>query len=539
MSVSVYTFAAPFVGGTLLGLSVLGGVLSFPLAILSAGALTLSARSSHCTVTAHLIYGSLAGTIGGAWVPQALRTLGATPVESQLGLAAAVMWSAIPGFVLLGIVARVTKNMNDSGGFAVYCLALFAVETALVSLPGTVPWILFGYAASGQLGVAQLAAVGGVPLVSAALAAAAFALIRLIESLRGDPRSQNIRLPISFLSGFACLALFGADFAHNASRATPVDGHSVRFVAIQPAIPRPERLRPTLQSLNTDRLVQYSTYELEALEPSEHDTFVVWPENALIDTGDTLISADELARAAAVSIGRPLILSATRPTIGQPVTELRNSLISLDSHGRIVAAADKFRAVPAVEATNNGWIESVARSLIGEAGRGRRIETSPSLVPLESAGGASIALCFEVLFPNIVSGRRPENATAILNLADDSWVSSPLASRQLTSIARFRAIEQRLPLVRVAHGGLSAAFDAFGRPITELPLDRYGSIVIEAFPARKPSWFSRSLILALPLGSGLSVWWSYPLVARLIFARRIAKKPTDHNVTAGLLEKDH
>jgi len=46
-----------------------------------------------------------------------------------------------------------------------------------------------------------------------------------------------------------------------------------------------------------------------------------------------------------------------------------------------------------------------------------------------------------------------EQSVAIVNLADDSWVAGEVVDAQLIAAASFRAIEQRLTLVRVSHGG--------------------------------------------------------------------------------------
>lgn len=65
----------------------------------------------------------------------------------------------------------------------------------------------------------------------------------------------------------------------------------------------------------------------------------------------------------------------------------------------------------------------------------------------------AVLFCFEVAYPGLAAARREAGTALLLNLANDSWLATPVLSRQQLAIGAFRAIEGRLPLVRVAHGG--------------------------------------------------------------------------------------
>jgi apolipoprotein N-acyltransferase len=117
------------------------------------------------------------------------------------------------------------------------------------------------------------------------------------------------------------------------------------------------------------------------------------------------------------------------------------------------------------------------------------------------------ALCYEVLFPQIVAARRSPDSLAILNLADDSWVRGETATRQLADFAAFRAIEQRVTLIRVAHGGLSAVVDPFGRTLLELPLDQWAHARVSVRASPPPTGSEKAALIALPLSTGGGVWW--------------------------------
>ena len=123
------------------------------------------------------------------------------------------------------------------------------------------------------------------------------------------------------------------------------------------------------------------------------------------------------------------------------------------------------------------------------------------------------ALCFEILFPSLIERRRSAQSTLIVNLSDETWGSGKALSRELVEIATFRAIEQRLTLVRVAHGGVSTVVNPFGEQILELPVNEYAHAVVSVANSAPPQLGERIAIAALPIVTGVTVYCLVGFVA--------------------------
>ncbi len=165
--------------------------------------------------------------------------------------------------------------------------------------------------------------------------------------------------------------------------------------------------------------------------------------------------------------GRPVIVGMQRVD----GTQGWNTLALIGADGGIAQHYDKWHLVPFGEYIPFGdfaydWfgLQAFASQLGASYAKG----AGPAVMNLGETLGTIIPLiCYEAVFPQDVNAA-PDGADWILQITNDAWFGTLTGPWQHAAQARFRAIEQGLPLVRVANTGITAVYDAHGRLVDGL-----------------------------------------------------------------------
>lgn len=249
--------------------------------------------------------------------------------------------------------------------------------------------------------------------------------------------------------------------------------------AVQPNISQQHKWDPAFAALNLSKLLRIS------LTPSNHPLqAILWPEAAL---QGFLNEREDLREQIAKQLpsNATLILGGGRIE-REPNLNVFNSLYMLSSSGEILASYDKATLVPFGEYLpfRNQLRQIPLLKHIGKITQGSvdfSCGDGLKTIVHDKLGAFSPLICFEVLFSgHVCSTQRPD---WILNLTNDAWFGDTSGPRQHLAISRMRAIEEGLPLVRVANTGISAVIDAVGQQKMTTILNR--EVVFDFFLPQK------------------------------------------------------
>ncbi len=419
--------------------------------------------------------------IAGALLVDIARFWWALPF-AVLGLPA---FLAIFPAAALGVTSLATMSLRLPAGarICLFAVAWSAAEWARGHFLTGLPWNLVGYAWSGGFpgSLAMLQSVAWVGIYGLSfvtvLAAALPALIG-IPSLR--PMAQARRAAPAL--GAALLILAPAAAGAMRLQLVPFGSTGTWLRLVQPSIPETMKWDAAAAEANFHRLIELSG------GPAEHKlAAVVWPEAA----APFLLERDGPHRAAIAAVAPRegyVITGALRanPPPGPP-TRIWNSIEAIDSAGAIRAGYDKAHLVPFGEYVPFGDLLPVRKITPGSidlsAGPGPRTIALPGLPAF------SPIICYEAIFPGAVV-----DATArplwILNLTNDAWYGRSSGPYQHFAIARTRAIEEGLPLVRVANNGISGVVDPAGRVVARTGLDSVGHADVALPAAASPTVYA-------------------------------------------------
>lgn len=376
------------------------------------------------------------------------------------------------------LAASVARAFPQRG--AAFALVFAAVFAATEFLRGWLftgfPWNLFGASFIGS-GIDQGAAVAGLYGLTLAATIAGFGLAPLITA-RGWRRAAPAVLGAALLAG---------GYAYGALREPTPAATATQLRIVQPDNPQSEKPLPDYARRLWQRLMALTLEDGAA----GVDVFV-WPE------GVTPFLMDETPEALDVigeALGpeQVLIAGSARRQRFADTTRYYNSFFVVDGAGQIAAVYDKAHLVPFGEYMP---LPGLFRSL-GIASLNARVAEAftpgPGLRTLQAGGlpAFSPLVCYEALFPAAVVGDDQPRPAWLANITDDSWFGTQTGPWQHLTAARFRAIEEGLPLVRAATTGISAVVDADGRLVVASGIG--GAVKLDApLPgARPPTPFAR------------------------------------------------
>ena len=192
---------------------------------------------------------------------------------------------------------------------------------------------------------------------------------------------------------------------------------------------------------------------------------VIWPETSLPYLYAP--GQDAALGAARAADGVPLAMGVQRLEGAAAF----NSLAVLGTDGVQLALYDKAHLVPFGEYVPFGellyrWFG--LRAFAAQQGFGYAAGPGPRVLDLGPLGKMQPLICYEAVFP-VALNAPVERPDWLLHVTNDAWFGTLTGPFQHAALARLRAVEQGVPLVRVANTGVTQMVDARGRVTAELP----------------------------------------------------------------------
>ncbi len=323
------------------------------------------------------------------------------------------------------------------------------------------PWAGLGYSQYRFHDLTQLAEVTGVYGVSAVLV-----LFNVVVEAVLRERGAGVvrRLPALVTLTVLLVVLPAAGRWRLAVLAARPTVGTMRVGITQGNVQQDRKWDPSFQ---TETMRRYRELTLAAVAHGAQ--LVVWPETAapffFQEDGPLRDEMLAIARDAGVPVlfGTPAFRQDPRGRIVQ-----LNRAVLLEADGSEGGTYDKMQLVPFGEYVPFGSILFFVDQMVtavGQLGAG----TVPTVFG-EPGGRFGGLICYEGIFPGLSRLFVRDGADFLVNVTNDAWYGRTAAPRQHLLQGTFRAIENRVPIVRAANTGISAIIGADGRIVWEGPL---------------------------------------------------------------------
>ncbi len=355
-------------------------------------------------------------------------------------------------------------------------------------------WALLGYSQSSNLAVIQIADVSGVLGVSFLVAMSNVSIYAVFfdPSFRIPGESYKSR-KIKFVIPIAILVLsLGYGYFRLYQGYYSPGGQQLKVSIIQPSIPQELKWDPLYKRFILDKYFRI-TREASIKRPQ----LIVWPEAALPCVLEEEPEYFEQVRMLVAEINTPLLLGAV--TLRDE--RYYNSAILVSPGANTLTRYDKLHLVPFGEFIPFRdifpWLAAIAP--IGDIEPGKeytifylpKTETTSAVKFADNHKGDdfqykfAVLDCFEDLFPVLSRQFVKRGATFLVNITNDAWYKQTSAPYQHLQASIFRAVENRVPVVRSTNTGVSGFIAPSGK-IISLVADKSGkNLFIEGYDTRE------------------------------------------------------
>ena len=233
-------------------------------------------------------------------------------------------------------------------------------------------------------------------------------------------------------------------------------------------------VQPNIEQKNKWKLKQRDKHlnKLVTLSNNDKDNFmhtnkiIIWPETSLegsIPNEMKLLS--DISKKVIKSPKTILIIGLLRTE----ESKIYNSLVFLNSKGKILHKYDKIKLVPFGEYIPfRKYLKPISYFLPPRDFSKGSLKSNPLL---DGFGEIITMICYEILFVDEITNKISKKTKLLINITNDAWFGKTIGPYQHLALAKIKSVEFGLPLVRVANTGISAFVSPYGEIKSEIPLN--------------------------------------------------------------------
>lgn len=401
------------------------------------------------------------------WLPDGINAMNPSyPWLGWVTLLFLASMSAIPYFVGGWIIGRFSwLSSRKHRPFSAAALLSLLVELWPARLPGSL-----GHALYREITFIQIVEIGGTGFLSFVTYGLGFAAAGMVAKNRASAErltSLGILIAVlvpTYLFGMIQEKKWSSYFENSAV---------MRVAYIQPNLPLEYLSTPGSSENSLDSLID-QTHEI-ILSDSNLD-LVAWPEIPIFFSPRNSQSAEDALNKLLGTNQVPLLANAD----SYPETTLYdrvpfyNTVQLFKGSGKILQEYRKMILVPFGEYLPlEEWLSTpLFRSYLKDVRRyvpGEQV----SVISLDNGVQLGTPICLEAHHPELIGSMVNHGANVLINPANDAYFGTSNGAMVDFAITIFRAIEYRVPLIRVTNSGVSAAINQLGEIIPDSMIPQF------------------------------------------------------------------
>ncbi len=396
------------------------------------------------------------------------------------GAIAAYLINSFLMAVVFWLIHVVHRNLGDRIGHFAFLIIWTAYEHYYLNIQINFPWLLLGNGFAKDIALVQwyeyTGVLGGTFWVL-------FINLLLFLLLRHYVQVRSLRGKYFELGVLIFLVAFPILWSLVRYRSVHDRGKAVEVVVVQPNI---DPYNDKFSGLSNDEQLTIILHLADSLVTPRTD-YVVAPETAVNDgiVENDLLRSRSLRRIRAFVRRHPRVKFITGATTWriyppgpQPTptarkrsdgswTDIFNTALQIDTSStiqvyhksKLVVGAEMMPHPKLLRPLLGDYIIDLGGSL---SGYGTQRERTPLVSP-DSTVKVGVAICYESIFGQYVTGYVKEGANLLFIITNDGWWGNTPGYHQHRSFASLRAIETRRSIARSANTGISCFIDQKGK----------------------------------------------------------------------------